>query len=163
MSRSIIDRFSRDIIDCFERGNKILIIGNGGSAAEAQHLSSELVGHFERDRKALPAIALTTDTSIITAVGNDDGYIDVFSRQIEALGKEGDILFVLSTSGKSKNCIRAEIEAYGKGMEIRHFPIKTDKQTTASMQEKHLKIIHEVCRKIDNYYSPEINVDGNRL
>ena len=153
MSKNIADRFSKDIIDCFERGNKILVIGNGGSAAEAQHFSSELVGHFEIPRKALPAIALTTDSSILTSVANDDGYIDVFSRQIEALGKEGDILFVLSTSGKSKNCIRAEIEAYGKGILIRHFPVKTDKQTTASMQEKHLHLIHEICRKIDSYYS----------
>lgn len=153
MSRSIVDRFSKDIIDCFERGNKILICGNGGSAAEAQHFSAELVGHFEVKRKALPAIALTTDTSILTAVGNDDGYDNVFSRQIEALGKKGDILFILSTSGESKNCLRAELEAYGRDLTIRQFPVKSNNQTTAGVQEKHLKLIHEICRKIDSYYS----------
>src|SRR3990167_7729384 len=112
MSKSIVDRFSKDIIDCFERGNKILICGNGGSAAEAQHFSSELVGHFEIKRKALPAIALTTDSSTLTAIGNDDGYENVFSRQVEALGNKGDILFILSTSGKSQNCLKAEVIAY---------------------------------------------------
>lgn len=153
MSKSVVDRFSKDIIDCFERGNKILICGNGGSAAEAQHFSSELLGHFEVKRKALPAIALTTDTSTLLAVGNDDGFENVFSRQIEALGKEGDILFILSTSGRSDNCLKAELAAYGLGITTRLFPIKNDKETTASVQEKHLRLIHQICRKIDNYYS----------
>ena len=150
MSRNIADRFSRDIIDCFERGNKILVIGNGGSASMSSHFVGELVSKFEKDGRALPAISLTDNNAIITSIANDFGYIDVFSRQIEALGKKGDILFVLSTSGKSKNCIRAEIEAYGKGILIRHFPVKTDKQTTASMQEKHLHLIHEICRIVEN-------------
>lgn len=157
MSRNIVERFSKDIIDCFNRGNKILIIGNGGSAAEAQHFSGELVGHFEKKRKALPAIALTTDTSTITAIGNDDGFENIFSRQIEALGEPGDILFILSTSGKSLNCERAELEAYNKDMIIREFPIKDDGHSTADTQEKHLKLIHSICRKIDSYYAENFN------
>lgn len=146
--------FARDIISCFERGNKILIVGNGGSAAEAQHFSAELIGHFEKPRKALPAIALTTDTSILTAIGNDDGFDQVFSRQLEALGKKGDILFILSTSGQSKNCNRVEITCRQKGITVRMFPIR-GKDSTARCQEKHLRIIHEICRQLDNYYSDE--------
>ena len=156
MSKSIVDRFSKDIIDCFERGNKILICGNGGSAAEAQHFSSELLGHFELKRKALPAIALTTDSSTLTAIGNDDGFESVFSRQVEALGTKGDILFILSTSGESRNCLKAEFVAFNKDMKIRQFPIKNGERTTAETQEKHLKLIHAICRKIDSYYSQQL-------
>ena len=149
---SISKNFAEDIIECFERGNKILICGNGGSAAEAQHFSAELVGHVEKKRKALPAIALTTDSSILTAIGNDDGFVNIFSRQIEALGKSGDILFVLSTSGKSKNCNKAVDVAFRLGMKVRMLPIRESDESTAHIQEEHLKIIHEICRSIDSFY-----------
>jgi D-sedoheptulose 7-phosphate isomerase len=150
---SVSRNFAGDIIQCFQRGNKILVCGNGGSAGEAQHFVAELVGHFEKERRALPAISLTTDTSIITAIGNDDGFDRIFSRQIEALGKAGDILFILSTSGKSKNCVNAETTANDMGIKIRMFPIKSGGQSTAYVQEKHLRIIHEICTIVDNYYA----------
>lgn len=149
---SVSRNFAGDIIQCFQRGNKILVCGNGGSAGEAQHFVAELVGHFEKERKALPAISLTTDTSIITAIGNDDGFEKIFSRQIEALGKPGDILFILSTSGKSKNCVNAEKTANDMGIKLRMFPIKSGGQSTAYVQEKHLRIIHEICTIVDNFY-----------
>lgn len=148
---SISGKFAKDLIDCFEGCGKCLIIGNGGSAAMASHFAAELVVHFELKRKALPAIALTTDTSILTAIGNDDGYHNIFTRQIEALGKEGDILFILSTSGKSINCLEAELVAKKMGLVIRQFPLK-EKMSTAMCQEKHLKIVHEICGEIDRYY-----------
>jgi D-sedoheptulose 7-phosphate isomerase len=153
---SISRNFAGDIIECFERGNKILVCGNGGSAAESQHWVAELVGHFVKKRKALPAIALTTDTSILTSIGNDDDYKYVFSRQIEALGKPGDILFILSTSGKSKNCVEAEKTAINMAIKIRIFPIKAGGQSTAYVQEKHLRIIHEICTIVDNFYAENI-------
>lgn len=99
-----------------EDGGKILICGNGGSAADSQHFSAELVGRFYKNRKALPAVALTTDTSIITAIANDYGYKRIFSRQVEALGHPNDILLVLSTSGNSENVIQAVLAAQKKQM-----------------------------------------------
>ena len=89
--------------DCLKQGRKLLFCGNGGSASDSQHLAAEFVGRYEKERRALAAIALTTDTSILTAVGNDYGYERVFERQIEALGQKGDVLFEISTSGNSKN------------------------------------------------------------
>jgi D-sedoheptulose 7-phosphate isomerase len=150
MSRNMVDRFSKDIIDCFERGNKILVCGNGGSATMSSHFVGELVSKFEKEGKALPAISLTDNIAIITAIANDYSFDNIFSRQIEALGRKGDVLFILSTSGESKNCQRAELEAYGKDIIVRQFPVKDDRQTTAEIQEKHLKIIHEVCRIVEN-------------
>src|SRR3990170_1515460 len=94
-------------IDTYKKGHKILLCGNGGSAADCQHLAAELVGRFKKERKGLPAIALTTDTSILTAVTNDYWYDFLFARQIEALGKPGDALYALSTSGNSINILRA--------------------------------------------------------
>src|SRR6056300_779443 len=95
------------LIDALQAGQKILIMGNGGSAADAQHFAAEMVGRFLMERKALPAIALTTDTSILTAVGNDYGFDDIFKRQVEALAEPGDVVFGISTSGKSVNVKRA--------------------------------------------------------
>ncbi|TAM64377.1 MAG: D-sedoheptulose 7-phosphate isomerase [Rhodanobacter sp.] len=97
-------------VQALKRGNKLLFAGNGGSAADAQHWAGELVSRFYYDRPGLPAIALTTDTSIMTAIGNDYGYDYVFARQVEALGQQGDVLFAISTSGNSRNIVRA-IEA----------------------------------------------------
>ncbi len=98
------------------KGNKLLLCGNGGSAADCQHLAAELVGRYKRERRGVPAIALTTDTSILTSVGNDYGYKEIFRRQVEALGREGDVLLGISTSGRSANVIEALREAGRLGM-----------------------------------------------
>ena len=102
-----IARAARMIIDGIKSGGKVLICGNGGSAADSQHLAAELVGRFKRERRALPALALTTDTSVITSLSNDYSFDRIFSRQVEALGAPGDILIMISTSGNSANLIRA--------------------------------------------------------
>jgi D-sedoheptulose 7-phosphate isomerase len=142
-----VKQISKTILDAFLNGRKLLIIGNGGSAAEAQHMAGELVGKFKLDRKALPAIALTTDTSIITSIGNDLGFENIFSRQVEALGKAGDVLLCLSTSGKSKNVLKAIIEAQKIGMIIYDMP-RVGKDTP-SIQENQLKIIHKICEEVE--------------
>src|SRR5512139_3764395 len=103
----LIARIALEICSALENGNKILLYGNGGSAADAQHLAAEWVGRFQRERRPMPAIALTTDTSVLTAVGNDFGFEQVFVRQVRALGRKGDIALALSTSGNSPNVLRA--------------------------------------------------------
>ena len=102
-----IIRISEKIIEAYKNDNKILLCGNGGSAADCQHIAGELVGRFKKERKALSCIAMSTDTSVMTAIGNDYDYSTIFSRQVEALGKSGDILIALSTSGNSPNIIKA--------------------------------------------------------
>ena len=135
---------AKELIACFKRGNKLMICGNGGSAAEAQHFAAELVGNFEQKRQALSAIALTTDTSILTAIANDFNFTYIFTRQVEALGKEDDILILLSTSGKSHNVISAKVTAEERGLKVIDFPRKGN--STAKIQEYQLKLIHDVCR-----------------
>jgi D-sedoheptulose 7-phosphate isomerase len=112
---TIIDITSR-LVSCFAQGGKVLICGNGGSAADAQHFAAEFVNHLRFDRPALPAIALTTDTSVLTSIANDRRYEDVFARQIDALGAAGDVLIVLSTSGASPNVLSALAAGRRKGM-----------------------------------------------
>lgn len=151
-------------------GNKILICGNGGSAADAQHFAAEIVGRFEKERKGYPAIALTTDTSALTAIGNDYGFEHIFSRQVEALGKKGDILIGISTSGNSQNVIKA-VEAAkdmgiftvgflgkdgGKLKDIVDTAFIVNHQKTARIQEVHLTLEHAICNIIDLYISGEI-------
>ena len=114
-----LERMTERVVEAFKRGNKLLLCGNGGSAADAQHIAAEFIGRFKRERKSLPAVALTTDTSILTALGNDYAYEVVFARQVEGLGKEGDILIGISTSGNSKNVIEAAKRA--KAMKIAVF------------------------------------------
>lgn len=147
-------------------GNKILACGNGGSAADCQHFAAELVGRFERERFPLPALALTTDTSILTAVGNDYSYREIFSKQVQAFGQAGDILFALSTSGNSANVIAAVEAALEREMRIVALTGKdggalgkllTDADVhicvphsrTARIQEVHLVTIHCICDGID--------------
>ncbi len=108
-----IETAAEEIISVFKNRRKILICGNGGSAADAQHFAAELIGRFEKERDALPAIALSTDTSILTSVGNDYGYETIFSRQVSGLGRSGDLLIGISTSGNSGNVIRAVETAKG--------------------------------------------------
>ncbi len=102
-----IDAAAQSIIQSIQSGGKVMFCGNGGSAADSQHLAAELIGRYRKDRKALPGLALTTDSSSITAVANDYSYKEIFSRQIEGIGKENDVLYAISTSGKSENIIEA--------------------------------------------------------
>src|SRR3990167_8656261 len=138
------------IIKAFRNGNKLLICGNGGSAAEAQHFAAELVGRYKHERRALPAIALTTDTSILTAIANDYGYENVFSRQVEALGKPGDILITLSTSGKSINCIKAAEVARKRRLIV--FELDRLGEDTPRIQENHLSALHSICDKVEKAF-----------
>jgi D-sedoheptulose 7-phosphate isomerase len=147
-------------------GNKILACGNGGSAADCQHFAAELVGRFERERFPLPALALTTDTSIMTAVGNDYSYREIFSKQVQAFGQAGDILLALSTSGNSANVLAAVEAALEREMRVVALTGKdggelakmlTDADVnicvphtrTARIQEVHLVVIHCICDGID--------------
>lgn len=159
-----IETAAKIIIEALRKGNKILICGNGGSAAQAQHFTAELVGRFEKERKPLPAIALTTDTSNLTAISNDYGFDEVFSRQVKALGKKGDVLFCLSTSGNSKNVFKAIQTASSlfltvttllgnNGGEISTLAahhIIISESNTARIQEAHLLIIHILCKLIED-------------
>ena len=151
------------LIDALQKGHKILTMGNGGSAADAQHFAAEMVGRFLMERKALPAIALTTDTSILTAVGNDYGFDDVFKRQVEALAEPGDVLIGISTSGNSTNIKRAfevgtEVGAKTIGLLGRDggeiasktdFNLTVSSQETPRIQEAHLVIIHILCDLVE--------------
>lgn len=154
---------ARSIIDALAKGNKVLVMGNGGSAADAQHLAAELVGRFLRERRALPAIALTTDSSILTAVGNDYGFDQVFSRQVEALAQPGDVVIGISTSGKSAN-VRAALSAaraagcrtiglLGRdGGDIAGLvdqALVIPVQETPHIQEAHVTIIHILCNLVE--------------
>jgi len=150
--------------ECLRSGGKLLFFGNGGSAADAQHLAAEFVGRFILERRGLPALALTTDTSILTAVGNDYGFEQVFSRQIEALGRAGDVAFGISTSGNSPNVIagfkQARIQhlktiglAGKDGGLLRKccdIPLIVTSPNTARVQECHLTIGHLVCELVEN-------------
>jgi phosphoheptose isomerase len=151
------------LISAFESGGKVLVAGNGGSAAEAQHLASELVGRFAEDRPGLPAVALTCDTSALTAIANDYGFEAVFSRQVEALGRSGDVLVLFSTSGTSPNVVRAAAAAAAADMRIilivgrRPGPLTAVADVTiacpgvdtASVQECHLSVVHTLCQLLD--------------
>ncbi len=114
-----LESLSNEVATCLKNGGKVLLCGNGGSASDAQHIAAEFVGRFVKDRRALASIALTTDTSILTAVGNDYGYDEVFSRQVEGLGREGDVLVAISTSGNSGNIIKAVQSAHDMGIIVK--------------------------------------------
>jgi len=154
------------IYDSINNGKKIILCGNGGSAADAQHIAAEFTGRFVKERKALAAIALTTDTSALTAIGNDYGFDKVFERQVEALALPGDILIGISTSGNSKNVINAFIKAKDIGCvtigltgndggimsEICSNNIVVPSSITARIQEMHILIGHIFCSYIDKDY-----------
>ena len=154
------------ITTAFSAGNKILSCGNGGSAADAQHFSAELVCRFERERPGLPAVALTTDTSALTAISNDYNYDEVFAKQVNALGQAGDVLLAISTSGNSANVVRAIEAAHAKGLKVvalggrdgghiarllqnNDVEIRVPSNSTARVQEVHLLTIHCLCHQID--------------
>jgi D-sedoheptulose 7-phosphate isomerase len=165
LAKPIADAVSA-IVGCVTSGGKVLACGNGGSAADAQHFAAEFVGRFERERPGLPAIALTTDSSILTAIGNDYDFNSIFSKQVQALGAPGDVLLAITTSGNSTNVIAA-IEAARakemvvialtghKGGKVRELLTETDvficvpHERTARIQEVHLLTLHCMCDAID--------------
>jgi D-sedoheptulose 7-phosphate isomerase len=144
-------------------GHKLLFCGNGGSAGDAQHLAAELVGRLVRNRRALPGLALSTDSSALTCIGNDFGFDEVFARQVEGLGQAGDVLFAISTSGRSRNVTRAVQVAREQGMAtvgllgrdggelagLVDIPIVVPAQDTARIQEAHIFIGHVICAEIE--------------
>lgn len=160
--QAIVDLATR-IADSFSHGKKLLLFGNGGSAADAQHLAAEFVNRFMIERPPLPALALTTDTSIITSIGNDYDYSEIFSKQIKALGSEGDIAIGISTSGNSPNIIKAIEAAKAQGILTVGFTGKdggkvagmvdmlfnVESKTTARIQETHITLGHVICELVD--------------
>lgn len=166
MLTEVIATASRLMIEALKSGHKIMSCGNGGSAADAQHFSSELLNRFEMERPALPAIALTTDTSTLTSIANDYAYDRIFSKQIEALGQTGDVLLAISTSGNSGNVSAAITAAHDKGIAViamtgrdggaiakqlsaNDVEIRVPSNITARIQEVHLLTIHCMCDQID--------------
>ena len=164
-----IENISQNILKSLINGNKILLFGNGGSASDAQHIAAEFTGRFLKERRALAAIALTTDTSALTAIGNDYGYNRVFERQVEALAKEGDILIGISTSGNSKNVVNAlklgkELKCTciglsgrdgGKMNGICDINCIVSSDITSHIQEIHIIIGHLICKYVDRFIVDE--------
>ena len=165
-SESLVDRIAAVAgvcIDAFKRGNRVLLAGNGGSAADAQHIAAEFVSRFEFDRPGLPSIALTTDTSMLTAIGNDYGYERLFLRQLEANGRKGDVFIGISTSGNSKNVLLAiencqrlgitSVGLAGSGGQIQSkcdYVIAVPSTNTARIQESHIMIGHLICGLVES-------------
>ena len=152
------------MVDALKQGKKILVFGNGGSAADAQHFAAELTGRYKKERKGLPAIALTTDTSALTAIGNDYGFDKVFARQVEALASSGDVLIGISTSGNSANvlealrlgkksgCVTIGLSGNhgGKMIEVCTVNLVMPSSDTPRIQEGHILIIHSLCQVIED-------------
>lgn len=155
------------MISSIENNCKVIIFGNGGSAADSQHFAAELVGRYKIERRSLPAIALTTDTSILTAIGNDYSFDDVFTRQCESLVNKGDIVIAISTSGNSKNVINAIKSSKKKDAKVIGFTgedggelkkivdmcINIPSDSTPRIQEGHRVIMHIICDLIDNHFA----------
>ncbi len=156
---------SERCLEAYKRGNKIILAGNGGSAADSQHIAAEFVSRFEFDRPGLPALALTTDTSILTAIGNDYGFEKLFARQVQANGQPGDVFIGISTSGNSANILLAMTEAKQKGLttiglagsggDIPNYCdicIQVPSKHTARIQESHILIGHMICSYVEKEY-----------
>lgn len=154
---------SNECVAAFNRGNKVILAGNGGSAADAQHIAAEFVSRFEFDRPGLPSIAITTDTSMITAIGNDYGYDRVFTRQLEAISKPGDVFIGITTSGNSVNVVHALERAKslelvtatftglsGKVHELAEYVIAVPSKHTARIQECHILVGHILCGIVED-------------
>ena len=164
---TLIDRAADIMVAALQKGKKILVCGNGGSASDAQHFSAELLNRFQKERPSLPALALTTDTSTITSIANDYSYNEIFSKQIKGLGCEGDILIAISTSGKSPNVTEAVFAAQSKGMNVvaltgkdggeltkalregEDVDLRVPGKNTARIQETHILILHCLCELIE--------------
>jgi D-sedoheptulose 7-phosphate isomerase len=159
----VIAAIAGRLAEMFTQGGKLLACGNGGSAADAQHLTGEWVGRFVRDRRSYPAIALTADSALLTCLGNDYGYADVFARQIEGLGCPGDLLIGFSTSGNSENVVKAVLAGRSKGLVtavllgrdggrlhgLADYEIVVHSAVTARIQEAHALIVHLLCEETE--------------
>jgi D-sedoheptulose 7-phosphate isomerase len=162
----LIAKASRIMAECLLSDGKILSCGNGGSAADAQHFSSEMLNRFEMERPGLPAVALTTDSSTLTSIGNDYDFADIFAKQVRALGQMGDVLLAISTSGNSPNVVRAITAAHERNLRVvaltgrdggsmaRHLSsmdveLRVPAERTCRIQEVHLLIVHCLCDLID--------------
>jgi D-sedoheptulose 7-phosphate isomerase len=164
-NEELIAQLGREICHALDNGNKILLFGNGGSAADAQHIAAEWVGRFQRERIPLPAIALTTDTSVLTAIGNDYGFDQIFARQLRALGRKGDVAIGISTSGNSPNVLAAMDVAKplglvtvgltgndgGKLASRVQFHLNVPHTQSARVQEIHIMIGHILCGLVDDH------------
>lgn len=165
----VVERIGNALVRALRAGHKILLCGNGGSAADAQHIAGELVSRFLYDRRALPAIALTTDTSIMTSIGNDYRYDYIFARQIEALGQPGDALIGITTSGNSANILRAlqtakqqqmttvafTGEEGGEVKKLADFCLRIPSTQTPRIQEAHITVAHALCEIIEQELCPD--------
>lgn len=154
------------IVKSYQEGNKVVIFGNGGSAADSQHFAAELVGRYKFDRKSLPAIALSTDTSVITAIGNDYGFENIFARQCSSIVNKNDVVIAISTSGKSQNILNGVIAAKKKGClvvgltgndggelkRIVDIPIIVSSKSTPRIQEVHRVVIHIICDAVEQHF-----------
>lgn len=154
------------ITKALKNGKKLLIFGNGGSAADSQHIAAEIIGRFKKERRALPAIALTTDTSILTALSNDYSYDMIFARQIEGLGQSGDVALAISTSGKAKNVIQGLKRAKAMGLRtisltggdggevasLTEISIVIPSKVTARIQEAHMCTYHAICEMVEDQF-----------
>jgi D-sedoheptulose 7-phosphate isomerase len=159
------------VIGALRSGNKVLLVGNGGSAADAQHIAAEIIGRYKQERPAWAAIALTTDTSALTAIGNDYGFEQIFARQIEGLGQRGDLLLALSTSGRSPNILAALRTARARGLVTIGFTgskgealgalcdhlLVSPSDDTAVIQQIHLAFAHGICAEIEQAMMREIS------
>ncbi len=156
------------IAEAFRSGHKLLLFGNGGSASDAQHIAAEFVNRFQIDRPALPAIALTTDTSALTSIGNDQDFKEIFARQVQALGREGDVVIAISTSGNSPNVLRA-VEAAreiplqvigfagrdgGKLARLSNIALVVPSDAVSHIQESHITAGHVICELVDRMLFP---------
>ena len=160
-----VQRAAELVADALAGGGQVLFCGNGGSAADAQHLAAELVGRLQLERPAYRAVALTTDTSVLTAVGNDYGYAEVFARQVEGLGRAGDVLVAISTSGRSGNVLRAAASARARGMAVIAFlgpaasplddaaevALHVDGDIAGLIQQGHITIGHALCGWVEQH------------
>lgn len=164
----LIEKGADRLVECLAAGHKILIFGNGGSAADAQHIAAELVNRFQVERSPLAVIALTTDTSVLTSIGNDYDFGEIFAKQLEALGAPDDIAWAISTSGNSLNVIKAVRHAKDVGMfalamtgrggklaEIADLTLKVDSENTARIQETHITMAHILCDLIERILFPQ--------
>jgi D-sedoheptulose 7-phosphate isomerase len=163
----MLARIAETVVEALAAGGKVLVFGNGGSAADSQHIAAELVSRFRRERGALPAIALTTDTSILTAIGNDYGFEEVFVRQVDALGRPGDVVLAISTSGNSPNVLKAVRRAAELGMKTIGFTgddggklrqcvdlcFRVPSFATPHIQEVHIAAGHAVCEVVESRFA----------
>jgi D-sedoheptulose 7-phosphate isomerase len=165
-----VDEVARRVIDAYGSGGRVFAFGNGGSAADAQHLAAELVGRYKRDRRSLPAVALTVDPSVVTAIGNDYSFDDLFARQVEGLVRPGDVVFGFTTSGRSPNVVRGLVAAHelgattvlfggGEGTVAADYRLIVPSSTTARIQEMHLLLMHLLLDQIDAWAAGE---DGSQ-